>query len=278
MSLILEALRKSEERRRLGEAPTLASESAWSARRRHPLAQRDRRPLWLLLVVFALAGSTAAWWLLRDATREAPVVAREQAAAPAPASGAPVAPSPVVASMPPAATPAAAVVEPAPPPAATTAPAPAPAATPVDLAAADARTQERLAQRQAPAPTPAAVPEPAQEAVNVPPVATPAPDQAPPPPVATPEAAAPPPVAQPVVDGVPEIWQLALPTRQALPALVLSMHVYHADPARRFALINDERVAEGSPLGNDLNVREIRPDGVVLEFRGERFLLPRTGR
>jgi general secretion pathway protein B len=56
------------------------------------------------------------------------------------------------------------------------------------------------------------------------------------------------------------------------------MHVYAADPAQRFALINDKRVAEGSPLENDLDVREIRPDGVVLEFRGERFLLPRTGR
>ncbi len=70
MSLILEALRKSEERRRLGEAPTLISQSEWTARRHH--AGQSRRRAWLawhLLPVVAIA-LAAGWWI---GLREAPV-------------------------------------------------------------------------------------------------------------------------------------------------------------------------------------------------------------
>ena len=63
-----------------------------------------------------------------------------------------------------------------------------------------------------------------------------------------------------------------------MPDLKLSMHVYAADPAGRFAWIDDKRVTEGSPLQNELDVREITPEGVVLVFRGQAFLLPRGGR
>ena len=38
----------------------------------------------------------------------------------------------------------------------------------------------------------------------------------------------------------------------------------------------DHRI-EGDTLGSDTVVKEIRPDGVVLEFRGTRFLVPRGG-
>jgi general secretion pathway protein B len=70
---------------------------------------------------------------------------------------------------------------------------------------------------------------------------------------------------------------LPLGTRQTLPPLRLNMHVYNPDPARRFAIIDGTRAIEGAPLGKELNVESIQPDGVVLVLRGERFLLPRTG-
>jgi general secretion pathway protein B len=63
-------------------------------------------------------------------------------------------------------------------------------------------------------------------------------------------------------------------TRSGLPAMKLSMHVFNSDPARRFAIIDGQRVTEGSRLGS-ATVVEIRRDGVVLEVGGTRVLLPR---
>ena len=57
----------------------------------------------------------------------------------------------------------------------------------------------------------------------------------------------------------------------------MSMHVYHRDSARRFVIIDGQRVNEDGVLGNQLWVREIRPEGAVLEYRSLRFLLPRVG-
>ena len=63
-------------------------------------------------------------------------------------------------------------------------------------------------------------------------------------------------------------------TRGALPPLKLSMHVYADEPARRFAIIDGQRVAEGARLGGGV-VAQIRRDGVVIEVDGRRVLLPK---
>jgi len=76
---------------------------------------------------------------------------------------------------------------------------------------------------------------------------------------------------------IPLIYDLTLGQRQGLPALRMSMHVYHRDSARRFVIIDGQRVNEDGVLGNQLWVREIRPEGAVLEYRSLRFLLPRVG-
>ena len=55
------------------------------------------------------------------------------------------------------------------------------------------------------------------------------------------------------------------------------MHVYGADPARRFVVLNDSRLTEGEKTSDEIFVREIRPDGVVLEFQNQRFFFPRDG-
>jgi general secretion pathway protein B len=78
-------------------------------------------------------------------------------------------------------------------------------------------------------------------------------------------------------DGLPWAYELPLALRQALPPMKLSMHVWNADPARRFVILDDTRAAEGGPAGKDLTVIEIRREALVLEFRGARFLLPRGG-
>ena len=67
-----------------------------------------------------------------------------------------------------------------------------------------------------------------------------------------------------------------LPTeqRQQLPTLKLSMHVYSPEPSKRFAIIDGQRVNEGSVLGTAV-VEQIRQDGVVLSVQGQSYLLPR---
>lgn len=62
--------------------------------------------------------------------------------------------------------------------------------------------------------------------------------------------------------------------RQQLPALKLSMHVFSADAGKRFAIIDGQRVNEGSSLGSAV-VEHIRQDGVVLSVQGQTYLLPR---
>jgi general secretion pathway protein B len=221
MSLILDALRKSEAERRRGEAPSLYAQS--------PVPTTRRRPAWHALLpvafgVLVLMG-VATYWLRDDApvTKEE-LVKDAQQPSPVPSiqtSGAPATP---------------------PPPAAVEAP---------TLPAAQA----------APArPNVDALVKPTTEK----PVVAPAPVVAAPP--ATSEA--------PAEDSLPPVTVLDPSTRSSLPPLKLSMHVYNIDPGRRFAILDGQRVTEGSQIGAAI-VLEIRRDGVVLDVAGKRVLLPR---
>ena len=77
--------------------------------------------------------------------------------------------------------------------------------------------------------------------------------------------------------GVPLIYDLSLSQRQGLPELKMSMHVYHRDAARRFVIIDGRRLNENDPIGQLLWARAIVPEGVIIEYRDLRFLLPRPG-
>lgn len=83
--------------------------------------------------------------------------------------------------------------------------------------------------------------------------------------------------ASPSTRGLPLIYDLTLAQRQGLPALKISMHVYHRDVARRFVIIDGQRLNEGDPIGQLLWARKIVPEGVIIEYRDLRFLLPRPG-
>jgi general secretion pathway protein B len=325
MSLILEALRKSEERRRLGETPTLISQSEWAARRHHPPASRTRTWLMWTLPPLVVATLAAGWWFgLREPGQSGPVDGTAQespdrgtpagaGAVPAPATPtaatsapqpqADVAPAPVALST---APPSPAM----PPPPPVTDGAPQAANTvPPDVRArfergevfANSADQLRppVPTADAPIVTPeAALPEPLDDPKDVAVAAAPQPASSPPPapaattapsaPVTMPAAAAPPspppavasasptPAARADTSDVPYAFELSLATRHALPPLKMSMHVYAADPAHRFVLLDGVRLVEGGDSG-ELRVIEIRANGVVLEFRSQRFLLPRNG-
>ena len=58
-----------------------------------------------------------------------------------------------------------------------------------------------------------------------------------------------------------------------LQGLQVSMHVYSVEPRQRTVIINGFRVREGQPLGQDLALLEIVPDGVVVAFQQKRVHL-----
>jgi general secretion pathway protein B len=93
----------------------------------------------------------------------------------------------------------------------------------------------------------------------------------PPPP---PPSVAPDTPAEPPLESLPPLAVLDPSVRAALPPLKLSMHVWSEAPNARLAIIDGQRVMEGSAVGESI-VTEIRRDGVVLEIRGRRYLLPR---
>lgn len=293
MSLILEALKKSEQQRRLGEAPTFGSPV---------VATRKRRSLVPLIAILIVAAGGVWWWL------------DHRAAAPAPEASAPVASTKPVET--PLAQqvqkrPAAASARPAPtrtPPAANAAAAANPdkravgvgnvphasTVAPQAPAAPDknaglrapapavpAKTDTAATAPAAAVPKTAATQPAATQPAATPPAATApvAPTRQQPPAAAAadtkPAAAAPPAAAVPTL---PTVWDLPYATRKDIPAIELSMHVYSSDPKQRFVVIKGDRHGEGDEVGADLVLKEIRQDGIVLDYKGQVFFYPRSGR
>ena len=74
---------------------------------------------------------------------------------------------------------------------------------------------------------------------------------------------------------LPEISELNLSGAQALPELHLDVHVWATNPADRFVYINMRKYREGAIVGDGLTLERIRRDGIVLNYQGLRFLMPR---
>jgi general secretion pathway protein B len=74
---------------------------------------------------------------------------------------------------------------------------------------------------------------------------------------------------------LPSISELSLTGAQALPELHLDVHVYATKPGDRFVYINMRKYHEGAILQEGPKIELIRRDGVVLNFQGLRFILPR---
>jgi general secretion pathway protein B len=74
---------------------------------------------------------------------------------------------------------------------------------------------------------------------------------------------------------LPSISEINLAGDQALPDLHLDVHVYATKPTERFVYINMRKYREGATLAEGPRVERIRRDGVVLSYRGLRFVLPR---
>lgn len=70
-------------------------------------------------------------------------------------------------------------------------------------------------------------------------------------------------------------WELPDAIRANVPEVKYTVLVYNRNPAERFVLINGERLAEGDSYLPGLVVKEIRRDGVIFSYRLYQFLVER---
>lgn len=68
-------------------------------------------------------------------------------------------------------------------------------------------------------------------------------------------------------------WELPLAVRRSLPELNLTIHVFTPQQDSRFVLINGERYVPGDQIGTDIRLVDIRREGAIVDFREHRFLL-----
>ena len=74
---------------------------------------------------------------------------------------------------------------------------------------------------------------------------------------------------------LPTADELRVTGKMQIAELHLDIHVYSDAPADRFVFINMVRHQENSRLAEGPVVREITPEGVILDYVGTEFLLPR---
>lgn len=70
-------------------------------------------------------------------------------------------------------------------------------------------------------------------------------------------------------------WELPDAIRAEVPEFKFSVLVFAADPADRFVLMGGQRLEEGDSVQPGLEVKEIRRDGVVFSYRLYQFLVER---
>jgi general secretion pathway protein B len=282
MSLILEALRKSEAERRRGEAPDLHAELAPVAAPA-PAPRRQVALAAIAAVAVLLLAALVVWFGRQapDGTAPASVQSPEDSgAAVGPISSSDSTPAGATASRAAAATlpthlPPVERLE-APPPDSPPPDSSPDSRPPAAAAASGAAPAIDEARAVAPAPAPA-------DAMPAPAAAVPV---APPPPRAAEaeveaRAAVPPPAtpsirpagAAPAAGDLPKVSELAPEQRGRLPAMKLTLHMWNADPARRFVILDGTRHVEGDRVGSG-RITAIDSAGVVIELDGRAFRLP----
>jgi general secretion pathway protein B len=248
MSYILEALKKAQAERQLGNAPTLHAPTLQSVAR-STAGGRLKKPLLLVIAAMAVAIAALVAMVLRPAAAPAPAPVA-QATVGAPAQSAPVAPA-----VPAAAQPSAPVVADGP------APLPAPVAALPPPVATLTPAVRRHADPQA-APTPAAG-DPAAPAANA---ATAA---------ATATGAAGAPAKAPAFEEpVQNLRDLPEPIQRSIPQVAVGGYIYSKNPADRLLLIDKVLRREGDEVAPGLKLEKLLPKEAVFNFKGYRYRVP----
>ena len=250
MSYILEALKKAQAERQLGNAPTLhAAQPVVPAL---PASAASRKPLLVGLGAGALVVVAGAVLLWRSAPGPGPgpgpakqvaAVASAPPTAASPAAGSPVVANSLEVSAPPA------------PPQEVRAPQPrvaSPAPAPVAL-------------RAVPQAVPPAPPAPVVTAVRTPTaVPTPAPVAATAPARTQAPAAAP-------DDSLPYLQQLPDSVQREVPRVAFGGYMYSANPADRLLLVDKALRHEGEEVAPGLILEKLLPRAAVMNYRGVRY-------
>ncbi|MGO9445038.1 MAG: general secretion pathway protein GspB [Thiobacillaceae bacterium] len=243
MSYILDALRKSDQQRQRGLAPTLLTAQATVA-----APEQSTFPYKSLLVAF-LVGAGVVIGLLRPWQRDQPAPAAESVVAKPPLTDLhSAAPGPFSA---------------------------------LSQGVGRPRTGPLLHESTSPAPpsaTSALISPMKPRLIPAPPIETPTASSKPMTDVTgsapTPTLRAPVGVAP--TQGGPENQVLALsdlpPTiRQEIPDIVISFLAYSSNPKDRRIMINNAMMRQGDFLGPGIGLEQITPDGVIISYKGYRF-------
>ena len=106
-----------------------------------------------------------------------------------------------------------------------------------------------------------------------------APIAAPPPEAETPaapevESAAPAPSASPPSGEAKLLSDMPAAYQGSFPMISLEVHVYDANPDKRFAIVDGQRYREGQTLPQGPHLLQIVPTGLLVEFHGEKVIFP----
>jgi len=280
MSLILDALKRAERERQgdaipgPGEVPVIVA---------RPAPPRGRGIAGAAVIIVGLAVAAALLWDAfrgKPAPKTVPPQVSESQAPPPVIIARPAPPEPAPAVVPGTETVASLddltdELDAAPAPApAKAAPLPAPIPKPKDPGTAPIATSPAPRPRVAqPTEIPQAQSPPAQSPpVQSPPAKSP-PAQSPPAEKPRTEAAPaeiPPALTQPAP--LRKFREMRPDYRADFPALKIEIHVYEKAPQRRFVMVNGRKYREGERLSEGPTLIEIVPEGVVLEYRGEKVL------
>ena len=231
MSYILDALKKADQERTLGEVPDLEA-AHWGERR----SKRSYRWVWVLGALLLINGALLVMLLGYD-----DAVVSSGGGQSGPTDSLPVTPVPRAESVT------------VPPPREMARPRE-PVYVPPPVPARQATTV-----KQAPPPVIQA------ETMNNQPTST---DLAPSPAFVRPPAPAPKPAT---TSGVPEWSDLSLEFRSGFTLPHLDVHVYSDNPEKRFILVDLQKFREGETLGSGAVLEEILPGSIQLYYQGTRF-------
>lgn len=247
MSYILEALKKSQAERQLGELPTIHAPQV-QLQGNSTAGVARRAPAKLALGGMSAAVIAVLWWWQPWQLWQTAAPAAAPVSAPAPALAVTALPAAVPAAA------AAAAAVPAAPIASPAAAQPAPARAPAMAALAPAPRVE-------PAPLPAAKRE-----------ATPAPAPAS---ASAPVAASPSPApALPVDEAVPAMRDLPEPIQRQIPPIAIGGYIYSKNPSDRLLLIDKVLRHEGEELAPGLVLEKLQPKAAIFSFKGYRYRVP----